>query len=154
MDLTRVSLAAAGSAALLVAAFGFQHLGGLAPCEMCLWQRWPHAAAILIGAAALATGHRALAALGAAALAVSVGLGLFHAGVEQGWWEGVTACAGGAGLSMDPDALFDQIMTAPMVRCDQIAWSFAGLSMAAWNALLSAGLLALWLAALARREQQ
>jgi len=139
---------------LVVAAFGFRYVGGLAPCEMCIWQRWPHVAAVVLGAACLATGHRALVWLGALAMIIGAGLGLFHAGVEQGWWEGVTACAGGAGLAMDADALFDQIMNAPMVRCDQIAWSFAGLSMAAWNGLLSAALAALWLSALAGRQQQ
>ncbi|MEO0939722.1 MAG: disulfide bond formation protein B [Pseudomonadota bacterium] len=150
--MTRNSLiltAAAGSAALLAGAFLFQALG-YAPCQMCLWQRWPHAAAPLIGAAALATGHRALALLGAATLAIGAAIAIFHAGVEQGYWDGITACAGGVAAGQSADDLFDQIMTAPLVRCDDIAWSFAGLSMAAWNAVLSLTLVAVWLAAFRR----
>lgn len=146
---TLVFIAAAGSAALLAGAFFFQALG-YAPCQMCLWQRWPHAAAIAIGALALATGQRALAPLGALAVAIGAGIAFFHAGVEQGYWEGITACAGGAAAGQSADDLFDQIMTAPMVRCDEIAWSLIGLSMATWNAILSLALMVLWLAAFRR----
>ena len=66
-----VLIAAGGSLALLLGAFAFQHLGGLAPCKLCIWQRWPHVAAIAIGAAALALGNRALAWLGALAAETS-----------------------------------------------------------------------------------
>jgi len=144
-----VIAAAAGSVLLLGGAFFFQAIG-YAPCQMCLWQRWPHAAAIVIGGAMLILGTRALALLGALAMAVSSGIGLFHAGVEQGWWEGITACAGGAVSGQSAGDLFDHIMSAPLVRCDEIAWSFAGLSMAGWNAALSFALMLLWLAAFRR----
>ena len=87
-----VLIAAGGSLALLLGAFAFQHLGGLAPCKLCIWQRWPHVAAIAIGAAALALGNRALAWLGALAAAVTGGIGLYHTGVERGFWEGPTTC--------------------------------------------------------------
>ncbi|MEO0390337.1 MAG: disulfide bond formation protein B [Pseudomonadota bacterium] len=147
--------AALGSGAVLAAAFAFQYLGGLAPCQMCLWQRWPHAAALVIGAAVVALGARAATLLGAAAMAVGAGLGLFHVGVEQGWWEGVTACASGTNLDgITADELMAQILNAPIVRCDEIPWSFAGLSMAGWNMVLSAALMAVWLAAFAGRQHQ
>ena len=143
-----VLAAAGGSLALLLGAFAFQYIGGLAPCPLCLWQRWPHAAAVLIGLAALALPGRALPLLGALAALTTAAIGGFHAGVEQGWWDGLASCSGGsiAGISVD-DLLNPAADVAPPVRCDQIAWSFAGLSMAAWNMVISLALAALWLVA-------
>lgn len=130
------------SGGLLLGALGFQHLGGLPPCEMCHWQRWAHLAVLGLGAITLLAPR--LWPLPALAMALSAGLGLFHAGVEQRWWEGPTQCA--AGFSADDD-LLGSILSAPLVRCDQIPWSFLGLSMAGWNAVISAAALvaALWL---------
>ncbi|WP_299294238.1 disulfide bond formation protein B [uncultured Tateyamaria sp.] len=142
--------AAGGSLALLLGAFAFQHLGGLAPCKMCIWQRYPHVIAIAIGALALFVPAPALLALGALAALATAGVGGYHVGVEQGWWEGPSTCTSGPVGSLDADALFDQIMTAPLVRCDDIAWEFAGLSMAGWNMVLSLGLALLWVQALRR----
>ena len=150
---TLVLAAAGGSLALLLGAFAFQFIGGLSPCSLCLWQRWPHAAAVLIGLASLALPGRTLPLLGMLAALATAAIGGFHAGVEQGWWEGLKSCSGGslAGIDMT-DLLNPAADVAPPVRCDQIAWSMAGLSMAAWNMLISLGLAALWLmAALAPR---
>lgn len=150
---TLILLATFGSAALLLGAFGFQHLGGLAPCKLCLWQRWPHAAAILIGAVLLAGGHRLLAWLGALAAAATAGIGLYHAGVEWGWWPGPTSCTGG-GMDLGTMTGGDLLsMDGPMgvVMCDEVVWQMAGLSMAGWNAVISLGLAAIWIAA-ARRS--
>ena len=143
-----VLTAAGGSLALLLGAFAFQYIGGLAPCVLCLWQRWPHAAAVVIGLAALALPGRALPLLGMLAALATAAIGGFHAGVEQGWWQGLASCSGGsiAGISMD-DLLNPATDVAPPVRCDQIAWSLGGLSMAAWNMVLSVALTALWLVA-------
>jgi disulfide bond formation protein DsbB len=145
-------LAGLGSAAMLAGAFGFQHLGGMAPCQLCLWQRWPHAAAVLILALALLTGWRALLWLGALAALTTAGIGFFHAGVEQGWWQFISSCTQGsiAGLS-GADLLNPDLATAPPVRCDAIAWSMFGISMAGWNAIVSTGLAALWVFAATRR---
>jgi disulfide bond formation protein DsbB len=144
-------LATLGSAALLAGAFAFQHIGGLAPCALCLWQRWPHAAAVLIGALAFAAGWRGLAWLGLLAALVTAGIGLFHAGVEQGWWEGLAACSGGSIAGIPTADLLNPAADLPApARCDEIPWALFGLSMAAWNAVLSLGLAGLWLAA-ARR---
>src|SRR5436190_6349587 len=85
------------SLALLLGAFAFQYLGGLAPCEMCIWQRWPHGAAILFGLvggglvaarAVPASLARTLAILAILALAISGAIGIFHAGVEWKLWPG------------------------------------------------------------------
>ena len=155
MTLTRqhmVALAAAGSAALLLGAFGFQHLGNMAPCELCLWQRWPHAAAVLIGAAALLWARAAavLALAGAVAAATTGAIGVYHTGVERGWWQGPDSCTTAPVGGQSADALFEQIMKAPLVRCDEVPWEMLGLSMASWNAIAAFGLAAVWLAA-ARR---
>ena len=145
-----VLLAAAGSAALLAGAFAFQYLGGLAPCQLCLYQRWPHAAAVLFGLLALVIPGAALPLLGAAAALATAGIGVFHVGVEQKWWEGLASCTAGSlsGISTE-DLLNPDIIVAPVIRCDEIAWQMLGLSMAGWNVVLSVGLALVWLAAAA-----
>lgn len=146
-----VLIASGGSAALLLGALGFQYLGGLAPCPLCILQRWPHLAAVLIGALALWLGGRLLPLLGALAALTTAGIGLFHAGVELKWWEGLQSCSSGsiAGLST-ADLLDPSKDIAAVVRCDAIAWQMFGLSMAGWNMVISLGLALIWLAA-ARR---
>ena len=79
------ALAGGGALALLAGAYGFQYVGGLAPCEMCWWQRHALVAVLALAALALAGSQRILAWLGIAALAVNAGIALFHAGVEQRW---------------------------------------------------------------------
>ncbi len=141
---TLISLASAGSAGLLGGAFVFQFLG-YAPCEMCLWQRWPHAAAILIGVLALMTvPARLWAWLGALAAATTGALGVYHTGVERDWWEGPTSCTGSGGL--DAGSLLATDGPA-LVMCDQVAWDLLGVSMASWNAIASFGLMAIWILA-------
>ena len=146
-----VVLALAGSAALLAGAFAFQYLGGLAPCHLCLWQRWPHAAAVLIGVVALVLPGRVLPLLGGAAALTTAGIGLYHTGIERHWWQGPTTCTSGPVGGMSSEDLLNQILAAPIVRCDEVAWSMAGLSMASWNAVLSLALALVWLAAATRR---
>jgi disulfide bond formation protein DsbB len=140
--------AAGGSAALLAAALAFQFVGGLHPCPLCLWQRWPHLAAPAWNTPIPAVPGRALPLAGALAALATAGIGVFHAGVEQGWWQGLASCTGGSLSGLSPLALIDpSVPVAPPARCDAIPWSFAGLSMAAWNAVLSLALAGLWLAA-------
>ncbi|MGJ8625085.1 MAG: disulfide bond formation protein B, partial [Yoonia sp.] len=98
MTLTKsklIALAAFGSFALLAGAFIFQSFG-YAPCQMCFWQRYPHAVAVVIGvlAVALKRFQTALAVLGAMAAFTTGAIGLYHMGVERGWWEGPTSCTG------------------------------------------------------------
>jgi disulfide bond formation protein DsbB len=134
-------------ALLLGGALGFQHFGGLPPCEMCMWQRWPHVAALVLGLAAFAGPRRVLVALAGVAVLGSAGAGLFHAGVEQGWWEGVTACTSTVAVGGSTEDFLKSVMAKPLVRCDVIPWSWLGLSLAAWNALISGltGGAVLWL---------
>jgi disulfide bond formation protein DsbB len=123
---------------LLGGALFSQYVGGLYPCEMCYWQRWPHGAAILLAAAAFtapldAPRTRPLVLLAALAILVSGAIGVFHAGVEAGWWEGITVCTTNGATSLE------DILKVPLIRCDQVQWAFLGLSLAAWNAILSIG---------------
>ena len=125
-------------AGLLGGALLSQYVGGLYPCEMCYWQRWPHAAAILLAIGAIASLTRSprariLTLLAALAIAISGAIGVFHAGVELGWWEGVTRCTTTGATSLE------DIMSVPLIRCDQVQWSVLGISMAGWNAILSLG---------------
>lgn len=135
---------AAGSAALLIGALGFQYIGGLAPCHLCLLQRVPHALAIVLGLTLVALPRRGIALLGTVVMAVGVGLAGYHVGVEQGWWPGPTSCAAPVPGAMSSGDLLNQILATPVVLCDQIAWSLWGISMAGWNGIASLLLAMLW----------
>ncbi len=148
---TLMLLAAAGSAAMLTGAFAFQYIGGMAPCALCLWQRWPHGAAVLLGVAGLAVPLSPIALAGAGAAAATGGIGVYHTGVERGWWEGPSTCTSSGVGGLSPDQLMEQILSAPLVRCDEVPWEMLGLSMASWNAVVSFGLMAVWLVAAVRR---
>jgi len=125
-------------AALLGGALAFQYIGGLHPCEMCYWQRWPHGAAILFALLAFTSPaansrSRNFTLLAALAIAISGIIGVYHAGVESGVFEGFTTCTNTAATSLQ------DILNTPLVRCDQVQWSLFGISMAGWNAILSLG---------------
>ncbi len=141
-----VFLAGAGSFGLLAGAYLFQALG-YPPCAMCLWQRWPHFAAIAIALLALRFGGRALPALGAVAAGTTAAIGVFHTGVERDWWDGPTSCSGGGSLQGLSGADLLAIDGPRVVMCDQVTWEFLALSMASWNAVLSFGLMAIWISA-------
>lgn len=151
MTLTRknlILLATLGSVGLLGGAFAFEYIGGLAPCQLCLYQRWPHAAAILVGVVALVTGWRGLAWLGALAALATAGIGVFHVGVEQLWWEGLATCTAGSIEGISAADLLDPTKdVAAVVRCDEIAWQMLGISMAGWNVILSVILAGFWVKA-------
>lgn len=145
-ELQRRGLGAGIASALVLAtALAFQYLGGYAPCPLCLWQRWPHALALVVGLALLALPWRALAALGVLAMLAGMAIGVWHAGIEWGWWPGPTTCtAPGELTQMSPEDLLARLEATPVVRCDEAAWRLGGLSMAGWNALLSLVLAGLW----------
>jgi len=130
--------------ALLGGALGSQYFGGLHPCEMCYWQRWPHAVAILLAliaftAPAGSRNARALTLLAALAIAISGAIGVYHAGVEAKIFEGFTQCTALPGRGLSTAELLKQITHAPLVRCDEVQFRFLGISMAGWNAILSIG---------------
>ncbi|MGN3974606.1 disulfide bond formation protein B [Tsuneonella sp. SYSU-LHT278] len=130
-------LALAVPALLLGGAYLSEYGFGLYPCEMCWWQRYPHFAAIGFAVfSTVAAPKRLWIALAGFAILASGGIGAYHAGVEYGWWEGMTACSSPAAAGGDP---LESIMNAPLVRCDQVPWSLFGISLAGWNALISTG---------------
>lgn len=144
--------AAAGSAALLLGAYIFQLLG-YAPCQMCLWQRWPHGAAIGAGALVLVGLPLTLAAvLGALSAVTTAGIGLYHTGVEREIFAGPQSCSGGGGSlgNLSAEDLLSIDGAVNVVRCDEVAWAFAGLSMASWNAVFSLALALVWINAALR----
>lgn len=129
------------SAAMLGGAFAFQYIGGLEPCVLCLWQRYPYgvviALAVIGGIFCQAPGRAkgavaALMALSALALLTDAAIAGFHVGVEQRWWQGTQGCTGAPGAG-SLDALRAQLLAQKVVRCDDIAWSLAGISMAGYN---------------------
>jgi disulfide bond formation protein DsbB len=129
--------------ALLWGAIGSQYLGGLVPCEMCMWQRWAHVGAIGLALVAILLRNapplsRVATALAALAILASGAIGAFHAGVEYHWWKGLTECSAPAMAGSVQDVM-SQIMVAPIVRCDQAQWTLGGISLAGFNAILSLG---------------
>ena len=131
----------AGSGALLGGALVSQHAFGLYPCQMCLWQRWPHGAALVVATIGIGVMHRAaglarvLAVLAALLVAVSGAIGLWHAGIEYGWWPGLSSCAAG-GDAASAGGL-DTILSRSVVRCDAAPWTLAGVSLAGYTGVLS-----------------
>jgi disulfide bond formation protein DsbB len=117
----------------LTSQYGF----GYHPCEMCIWQRWGYGAVIVFGLLSFKVPN--LFNLAIAALVATCAIAFFHFGVEQKLWQGFTACT--SELKADNiEDLKQQIMNAPVVRCDQATWVFLGLSMAGWNVLYSGAL--------------
>jgi disulfide bond formation protein DsbB len=142
--------------ALLAGAFGSEYIGGLNPCEMCWWQRYAHIAALVpavlaFTAQAGSPRARALTLLAAAAIAASGAIGVYHAGVELGIFEGFTTCTASSTGATTAD-IFRKIAGAPLIRCDQVQWSLLGISMAGWNAILSLGGAAILVFLAARRR--
>ncbi len=142
-SLPAVSLfAVLASVTALGFAFFMQYAKGLDPCHLCLWQRWPYGVAIVIASAAFLVSRRENRALATGLMALcgliflaEAGLAFFHAGVEQHWWPSpFEACT--FTLKQGEDIL-EQIRNKPAARCDEIAWSFLGLSMAGWNAAMA-----------------
>jgi disulfide bond formation protein DsbB len=141
----------AASALVLAAALGFQYLGGLAPCPLCVYQRWPYVAVILLAAAVpFAPWPRALLALCALVLAGNAALAGYHVGVEQGWFALPAGCQAAAGMEARTVEELRSMLAERSPRCDEVAWSLLGLSMAAWNGLTALGLAAFAALAAAR----
>ena len=143
---------------LMAGALGSQYLGGLFPCEMCHWQRWPHYAAIPLAALAFFVPGRpaqtGLVVIAALLIATSGAIGVFHAGVEYHWWPGITPCAAGAEAGMSGMDIIDRIQKKPLISCDIPQWDLFGISLAGWNAIVSlSGALAIFWLLLFRRAR-
>lgn len=147
------ALAIAVPALLLGGAYVAEYAFGLYPCEMCWWQRWPHFAAVPLAALAfVAPPARLWTVLAGIAILASGTIGGLHAGVEYGWWDGITSCA--RIVPSDPGSSpLEAIMNTPMISCNEAQWRLFGISLAGFNFLVSlAGALAILTLAL-RRDQ-
>ena len=145
------------SAIVLGSALMSQYWGGLAPCELCLLQRWPWAAAILVALVALAAGSRPalpwVALVLALVFALSVAFAFYHVGVEQKWFAGPSACTVSGGGALTLEEMKRQILGTAPVLCDRVQWSLFGVSLAGWNLLASLGMAAICAVVFARTRR-
>ena len=135
------------SASVLIAAVYFQYVLGLAPCKLCVWQRFPHVFAIIIGALILFNPKFKLVGTLSALIAILVGTSLagYHAGIEAKFWPGPKTCSGLMNIKeLTPELFLQKILTTKVIRCDEIPWSFLNISMAGWNLVISFFLTIIW----------
>ena len=136
------------SAALLAGAFLFEYVGDMAPCRLCIWQRWAHAGVIVCALASLFLGRAGIMSLRAGLLVTaaaglaSIGIAGYHAGVEWQLWAGPAGCTAALNANLAAADLVDSLLATPVVRCDDVPWSLFGLSMAGWNMLISVDIVA------------
>jgi disulfide bond formation protein DsbB len=147
--------AALASAGLLAAAYFFQYVVKLLPCELCYWQRKPHFAIIPLGLLGffLMQARWRFVVLGLIVLAAltNTGISIFHVGVEHHWWQGLSTCSAPTAVTRTIEEARNLIFNSTVVPCDKPAWVFLGISMAGWNGLASLAI-ALWAALGARRS--
>jgi disulfide bond formation protein DsbB len=148
-------LMAGGSLLLLFGAWGFQYIGHYDPCALCYDQRHIHMGVIALGLASgillsLRPGLARFAPLMifavAAVLLFSAGFAGWHAGIEYGWWQGPETCTAAGGSVSVNDVLAALDGQRPVVLCDEAAWTLFGISMAGYNALVSAAMAAVSIA--------
>ena len=145
-----IAIAGAGAATILGAWF-FQYALGIKPCPLCLEQRYayyfavPLAVMVLLGDHVGASRKVLFAALVAIALGMlyNAGLGVYHSGIEWKWWAGPQECSGALDDLAAPGGLLERLQSISVVRCDEAAWRFLGLSLAGYNALISLALAAI-----------
>lgn len=130
-----------GLAALLAlgGALVLQYGWNLPPCQYCVWQRYPYFAVLAVTAVAVWKPARGWGFLNILLFLVTAGLAAYHAGVEQGWWTGASSCTAVGGTATTPAELLQQLNAAPLTRCDDVVWSFLGLSLAGWNVIYAVG---------------
>jgi disulfide bond formation protein DsbB len=147
--LTAGGVVLAVAVATILAALGFEHIGGYAPCPLCLEERYAYYFAVPVAALAVLlvraerTGFARILLLAIALVFLAnAALAVFHAGVEWKWWPGPTECTGAFDLTWGENGVVD----TPVIRCDEASFRFLGLSFAGWDALVSAflALVALW----------
>jgi disulfide bond formation protein DsbB len=142
-----------GSAAVIGGALLFQYVGGLAPCELCLLERWPYYIGMPLAVLVILAGGQRNLLIGGSALVMLLflagsGLAFYHVGVEQHWFAGPTACTGGSTGAKSLEDLRAQLMATKPVRCDEPQWTLFGVSLAGFNLLASLVLMVLAILAL------
>ena len=137
---TAALLLGLASALILLTVLALQYVGDLPPCPLCVWQRWPYLGVAALGLIGWRWRPRIMLALAVPALLVGAGLGAYHMGVEQGWWALPAGCAAG-GSAQSVEDLKRLLAEAPPA-CDQVSFTFLGLSLAGWNIVASLALAA------------
>ena len=135
------------SASVLIAVVYFQYILGLAPCKLCVWQRYPHVFIVIIGSLILFKPKFKLVGTMMALVIIFLGTSLagYHAGIEATLWPGPKNCSGLKDLNkLSPELFLQKILTTKVVRCDEIPWSFLNISMAGWNLVISFFLTIIW----------
>lgn len=130
---------------VIATAFGFEYIGGYAPCPLCLMQRYAYFAGIpvlFLALVLIATDRAGWAAavffVAALAFLANAGLGIYHAGAEWKFWPGPDTCASAAApLGGGSGGLLQQLETTRVIRCDEAPWTLFGLSFAGWNVVTS-----------------
>lgn len=138
------ALALLGAIAAIVAAWGFELIGGYAPCPLCLLQRWAYyfsIPALFVGLILLTSGQERAAGLVfflvSIAFLSNAGLGVYHAGAEWKFWDGPQTCSGAQAVSSNAGDLLKNLSTTRVVRCDEAQLRILGLSFAGWNVVAS-----------------
>jgi disulfide bond formation protein DsbB len=131
-------LLALASAAILLAALALQYLGGLPPCRLCIWQRWPYVALIALGLVGWRWQPRAMLGVATLVLLGGAALAAYHVGVEQGWWALPGGCV--AGQSAESVEELKRLLAEAPPACDQVSFAFLGLTLAGWNLVASLAL--------------
>jgi disulfide bond formation protein DsbB len=131
-------LLALASAMILIGALALQYVGGLPPCRLCIWQRWPYVALIGLGVIGWRAYPRALLGLATLVLLAGAGLASYHVGIEEGWWALPAGCvAGGSAESVED---LRRLLAEAPPACDQVSFAFLGLTLAGWNLVASLAL--------------
>jgi disulfide bond formation protein DsbB len=138
---TSCLLLAIASVAILASVFAFQYLGGAAPCQMCIWQRYPYALLVALGLLGWFWQPRLILAIGTLVLLVGGGIASYHYGVEQGWFALPAGCAAGGDATSVEE--LRRMLSEARPACDQVQFNLFGWSLAAWNILASVVLAAL-----------
>ena len=147
------------SVAILSAAFAFEHLGGLRPCPLCIYERYPYGVAIPLSCIAFSgwggrrTG-RILVALSGIVFIAGATIAAYHVGVEQGWFEGLAACQGEASEATTVEELKARLLAEESVPCNVVPWSLFGISLAGYDTLSFLALAAFCLYATTRLARQ
>lgn len=130
---------------VLAGVFFFEYVKGLPPCQLCLWQRIPYYVVAALTFISLFLFSEKIyywvLVLAAICFLISTGLGAYHFGIELGWFQGFTQCAGSSTLATTLPELLAQLKTTQPVSCDQASWHLFGISLAGYNMLISLGLL-------------
>ena len=135
-----------GMAVVILSALAFEHIGGYVPCALCLQQRWPYYIGVPVGVLAVLSGAmqapevltRALLGIAVLLMIFGAGLGVYHSGVEWGFWEGPATCATSVdAIARDTTSLLEDLSTQRGPSCTEASLRVLGLSFAGWNVIAS-----------------